>query len=73
MAIQTMISWVLCISAVFNLFCSFQTFFSDFTAEINKKRLKMNKKKMFVCLLLKSGRHAKAGQPPKGVPRNCLF
>ena len=23
-------------SAVFNLFCSFQTFFSDFTAEINK-------------------------------------
>ena len=25
-------------SAVFNLFCSFQTFFSDFTAEINKKR-----------------------------------
>ena len=26
-------------SAVFILFCSFQTFFSDFTAEINKKRV----------------------------------
>ena len=32
-------------SAVFNLICSFQSFFSDFTAEINKKRLKMNQKK----------------------------
>ena len=32
-------------SAVFNLFCSFQTFFSDFMPEINKKRLKKNKKK----------------------------
>ena len=30
-------------SAVFNFFCSFQTFFSDFMAEINEKRLKMNK------------------------------
>ena len=29
----------------FNLFCSFQSFFSDFTAEITKKRLKMNKVK----------------------------
>ena len=28
----------------FNLFCSFQSLFSDFTAEINKKRLKMNQK-----------------------------
>ena len=35
-------------SAVFNLFCSFQTFFSDFMAEINKKRLKKNKKMVFV-------------------------
>ena len=26
----------------FNLFCSFQSFFSEFTAEINKKSLKMN-------------------------------
>ena len=31
-------------SAVFNLFCSIQTFFSDFMAEINKKRLKKTKK-----------------------------
>ena len=31
-------------SAVFNLFCSFQTFFSDFTPEINKKRLKKEQK-----------------------------
>ena len=30
-------------SAVFKLFCSFFTFFSDFTPDINKKRLKMNK------------------------------
>ena len=30
----------------FNLFCSFQSFFSDFPAEINKKHLKMNKKKL---------------------------
>ena len=29
--------------AVFNLFCSFQSFVSDFKAEINKNRLKMNK------------------------------
>ena len=28
----------------FNLFGSFESFFSDFTAEINEKRLKMNKK-----------------------------
>ena len=36
-------------SAVFKLFCSFQTFFGDFTAEINKKCLKKNKKrKVFV-------------------------
>ena len=32
----------------FNLFGSFQSFFSDFTDEINKKRLKMNKKCDFV-------------------------
>ena len=37
-------------SYIFNLFCSFQTFFSDFTPEINKKRLKKNKKNpVFVC------------------------
>ena len=29
-------------------FCSFQTFFSDLTTEINKKRLKKNKKTVFV-------------------------
>ena len=45
---------------LFNLFCSFQSFFSDFMAEITKKRLKMNKKTWF-CLLLKAGRHAKTG------------
>ena len=28
----------------FNLLCSFQSFFSDFTAEINKRCLKMNQK-----------------------------
>ena len=35
-------------SAVFNLFCSFQTFFSDFTAEINKNIWKWTKKGDFV-------------------------
>ena len=38
----------LLLSAIFNLFCSLKTFFNDFTAEINKKRLKMNKKVIFV-------------------------
>ena len=32
----------------------------------------MNKKTWF-CLLLKVGRHTKAGLPPEGVPQNCLF
>ena len=45
---------MLCIStsyflAVFNLFSSFQTFFNDFTLEINKKRVKMN---VFFYILL---------------------
>ena len=56
----------------FNLFCYFQSFFSDFTAEITKKRLKMNKK-MWFCLLIKAGWHAKAGRLPEGVPQICLF
>ena len=48
----------------FQPFCSIQTFFSDFMSEINKNRLKMNKKSFFVifCLLLKAGRL------PEGVP-----
>ena len=29
-------------SAIFNLFCSFFSFFSDFMAEITKKNLKIN-------------------------------
>ena len=33
-------------STVFNLFCPFQTFFSDFTLEINKKHVKLNKKRV---------------------------
>ena len=37
--------------AVFNLFGSFKTFFSDFTSEIKKKRLKLNKKKVFFQFL----------------------
>ena len=37
-------------------------------AEINKKRVKMKKKKFF-CQLLKAGRHAKAGR----LPEICLF
>ena len=36
----------------FNLFCSFQSIFSDFTAEITKKRLKLNKKKRGFVLIL---------------------
>ena len=42
-------------SAIFKLFCSFWTFFSDFTAEINEKHLKINKKS-YICLLPKAGR-----------------
>ena len=38
-AARTQILVELLFSAVFNLFCSFQTIFSDFTPEINKKRL----------------------------------
>ena len=58
----------------FNLFCSFYGFFSDFTAEINKKVWKWTKKRWTcLCLLLKPGRHAKAGRLPEGVPWNCLF
>ena len=59
-------------SVIYKLFCSFITFFSNFTPEINKKGLKMNKKTCF-CLLLKAGRHAKAGRLPEGVPPICLF
>ena len=55
----------------FNLICSFQSFFSDFTAEI-KKHLKMNKKTWFY-LLLKAGRHAKAGRLPGGYPEIVFF
>ena len=41
----------------FQPFCSFQTFFSDFTPEINTVGLKMSKLKVFFmfCLLLKAG------------------
>ena len=35
-------------SAVFKLFCSFFTFFSDFTPEINKNVWKWTKKRVFV-------------------------
>ena len=58
-------------SAVFKLFCSFYTFFSDFTPEINKKRLKINKNKVF--FLLKAGRHAKACWLLEELPWNHLF
>ena len=47
--------------AVFNLFCSFQTFFSDFSSEIKKKPLK----KQHFKLLFKAGRHANAGRLQK--------
>ena len=56
----------------FNLFCSFQSFLSNFKAEFTKKRRKINKKTCF-CLLLKAGRHVKAAQLPERVPRICLF
>ena len=35
-------------SAVFNLFYSFKTFLSDFSSEINKKHLKINKKNLYL-------------------------
>ena len=34
-------------NTIFNLFCSFQTLFSDFTPEMNKKNLKWTKKMFF--------------------------
>ena len=52
--------------AVFNLYCSFQTFFSDFSAEINKKRLKKNKNNIFFVFLLnpQSWLTCKSWSPP---------
>ena len=48
-------------SAVFNLFCSFPTFFSDFMSEINRNFWKRTKKCFFFsfCLLLKAGWNTK--------------
>ena len=40
-------------SAVFKLFCSFQTFFSNFTPEITKKHV--NLKKVFPSLSARNG------------------
>ena len=55
-------------SAVFNLFCSFQTFFSDFIDEINKKRLKMNKKN---CTKFCRYTTLETTQPHKLLARSC--
>ena len=41
-------------------------------AEINKNNLKIIKKTCF-CLLLKVGRHAKAGRLPDGYPEIVFF
>ena len=30
-------------------------------------------KKIYICVLLKAGRHAKAGRFPEGVPQNHIF
>ena len=61
-AVRTQKLVKLLFSAIFNLFCSFQAFFS----EINKIRLKKNKRNVFLYTL-------RAGRLPEGVPRNCLF
>ena len=58
-------------SAVFNLFCSFQTFFSDFTAEIKKKSEK--EQKTCFCLLLRAGQHAKASDSLRGYLEIVFF
>ena len=59
-------------SAVFNLFRSFLNLFQWFQAWNQQKTSEKEQKKRF-CLLLKAGRHAKAGQLAEGVPWNCLF
>ena len=59
-------------SAVFNLFCSFQTFFGDFKAEITEKHLKMNKK-MYFAYSSKLVDMQKLVDSLRRVPRNCLF
>ena len=61
-------------SAVFNLFLLILNIFSDFTAEINKNIFKWTEIFFSIfCLLLKAGRHAKAGRLPEGVPWIWLF
>ena len=62
-------------------FLPFSTFFVHFEPFSVISRLKSTKnvwketKIIFFrfCLLLKAGRHVKAGWLPEGVPRNCLF
>ena len=61
------------------------TFFSRFQAflfilnlfqwfhSLNQQKTSENEQKSDICLLLKFGRHAKAGWLPEGVPRNHLF
>ena len=76
-------SYLLCISTSFWVLRApksrYSTFFVHFKSFLvisrlkSLKRLKMNKKKWF-CLLLKFGRHAKAGRLPDGVriPTVCF-
>ena len=61
-----------------NFFQPFSTFFVNFKPFSVISRLKSTKKseneqKSYICLLLKAGRHAKAGQLPDGVSKICLF
>ena len=57
-------------------FSHFSTYFVHFKAFSVISRLKSTNnvwKWTRFCLLLKAGRHAKAGRHPEGVPQNCLF
>ena len=60
----------------FQPFSTFFVHFKPFSVISGLKWLKSIWKwtiKNVFCLLLKADRHAKAGQLPEGVPRNCLF
>ena len=59
-------------SAVFQPFFHFKAFSVVSRLKLTKKVWKWTRK-MWFCLLLKAGQHAKAGRLPEGVPRNCLF
>ena len=58
---------------LFNLFCSFQSFFSDFTAEFNQKRKKMNKKNVVLSTPQSWSTFKSWSTPWRGTPKLSFF